>query len=60
MSLQVLGHGEALDLLLAENLGHLGIGSEETLVLRILEIVLLQIGPEPLGNLKWDLSIVGK
>ena len=37
--LEVLGHSEGLDLLGAENLGHLLVGGEELLVRGVLEVV---------------------
>ena len=37
--LKVLGHSEGLDLLGAENLGHLLVGGEELLVRGVLEVV---------------------
>ena len=52
MLLQVLGHAETLDLLSPEDGSHGLVGGEPLLVLRVLELVLLQIGPEPLGALQ--------
>ena len=46
-----LGHAEGTDLLGAENLGHLLVGGEVLLVLGVLEVVLLQVGPELLDAL---------
>ncbi len=46
MSREELGHGEGPDAFRSEDLGHLLVGSEELLVLRILQVVLLQVGPE--------------
>ena len=52
MLLEILGHTEGLHLLLAEDGGHGGVRGEELLVLRILEVVLLQVGKEPLDALR--------
>ena len=49
--LEVLAHAECLDSLVTEDGLHLGIGGEELLVLRVLEVVLLQVSPEPLDDL---------
>ena len=51
MILEELAHAEGLHPLVAEDGLHGGIGGEELLVLRVLEIVLLQVGPEPLDDL---------
>lgn len=51
MGCEKLGHGEAPHSLCAKDLGHLLVGSEELLVLRILEIVLLEVGPQLLHAL---------
>ena len=51
MLLQVLGHTEALDLLVSKDGSHGLIRSEPLLVLRVLEFLLLQVGPEPLDTL---------
>ena len=51
MLLQILGHAEALDPLSAEDRRHGRVGSEELLVLGILEVLLLEVGPESLDNL---------
>ena len=51
MLLHELHHGETLDLLIPENGGHGLIGSEVLPVLGVLEILLLQVSPEPLDNL---------
>ena len=48
---EVLAHGEGAELLLAEHLGHLGVGGEELLVGGVLELVLLEVGPELLDAL---------
>ena len=52
MLLEVLAHTEGLHPLIAEDGLHSGIGGEELLVLRVLEVVLLQVGPEPLDALR--------
>ena len=46
-----LGHGEGPNPLGAEDLGHLLVGGEELLVLGVLEVVLLQVGPQLLDAL---------
>lgn len=51
MSLEELGHTEGTNLVLSENGNHLGVGSEVLLVLGVLELVGLDVGPEPLDNL---------
>ena len=43
---QVLGHGESLQLVGTKEFGHLFVGDEVLFVLRILEIVVLDIGPK--------------
>jgi len=40
------GHAESTDAVATENLGHLLVRDKELLVLRILEIVFLDVGPE--------------
>ena len=52
MFLEVLGHAEGLDLLGSEHGGHGLVGGEPLLVLGVLEVVLLQVGPETLDNLR--------
>ena len=52
MSLQVFHHGETLDLLTSKHGGHGLIRSVVLLGLGILEVLLLQIGPESLDTLK--------
>jgi len=52
MLLEILGHAETLDLLSTEDGGHGLVGSEPLLVLRVLQLVLLQIGPQTLGALR--------
>ena len=54
MLLEVLGHAKGLDLLLAEDRLHELVRGEELLVLGVLEILLLQVGPEPLHHLGPD------
>ena len=49
--LEVLGHGECLDLLGSEDGSHGGVGGEPLLVLGVLEVLLLEIGPKPLDHL---------
>ena len=51
MGSDALGHAEAADLLRAEDLGHLLVGDEVLLVLGILQVVLLDVGPEELHEL---------
>ena len=51
MFLQILGHAETLDLLLPEDGLHGLVRGEPLLLLRILQIVLLQIVPKLLHNL---------
>ena len=41
-----LGHAEGADAVGAENLGHLLVGGEVLLVLGVLEVVLLDVGPQ--------------
>ena len=53
MFLEVLGHAEGLDLLGSEHGGHGLVGGEPLLVLGILEVVLLQVGPETLDDLQY-------
>ena len=52
MLLQVFHHGETLDLLSSKHGGHGLIRGVVLLGLRILEVLLLQIGPESLDTLK--------
>ena len=51
MGREVLGHGESLDLVLSEDLGHLLVGGEVLLVVRVLEVLLLEVGPQELHQL---------
>ena len=51
MVLQELAHREALHLLFSKDGGHVLIGSEPLLVLGVLQVLLLQIGPEFLDTL---------
>jgi hypothetical protein len=46
-----LSHAESTDAVLAENLGHLLVGGKVLLVLGVLEVVLLDVGPELLDTL---------
>ena len=50
--LEVLAHAEGLHPFVAEDGLHGGIGGEVLLVLRILEVLPLQVGPEPLDALR--------
>ena len=50
--LQVLGHAEALNLLISKNGSHGGIRGEPLLVLGILQLLFLQVGPQPLDTLR--------
>ena len=51
VGLEELGHAEGADLVIPEDRLHLGVGLEELLVLGVLEVLLLQVGPEPFDNL---------
>ena len=51
VALQVLGHTETLDLLSPKDGSHGVVGGEPLLVLGILEILLLEVGPQTLGAL---------
>ena len=51
MGPKVLGHRESLDLVLSEDLGHLLVWGEVLLVFRVLEVMLLEVGPEELRQL---------
>ena len=51
MSLEELGHTKGTNLVLSENGDHLGVGSEVLLVIRVLELVGLDVGPEALDHL---------
>merc|ERR1719367_1337695 len=51
LSLEELGHAEGADLLLPEDWLHLGVGLEVLLVLGVLELVGLEVGPDPLHHL---------
>ncbi len=51
MSFQMLGHTEGSDLLVSKDGLHLLVGVEELLVLGVLQLLLLDVGPEPLHNL---------
>merc|ERR1712203_482703 len=47
VSLEELGHTEGTNLVLSEDGDHLGVGSEVLLVLGVLQLVGLDVGPEP-------------
>jgi hypothetical protein len=49
--LEILGHAKGLDLLLAKDRLHQLVRGEPLLVLRVLEVLLLEVGPEPLDDL---------
>ena len=51
VSLEELGHTEGTNLVLSEDGDHLGVGCEVLLVLGVLQLVGLDVGPEPLDNL---------
>ena len=51
MLLQELAHAEALDALVAEDWLHGVVRGEELLVFWVLEVLLLQVGPESLDTL---------
>ena len=51
MSLEELRHAEGTDLILSEDGDHLGVGGEVLLVLGVLELVGLEVGPDPLHHL---------
>ena len=46
MCAKILGHTEASDTVLAENLGHLLVRGEKGLVVCVLEVFLLEVGPQ--------------
>ena len=46
MCAKILGHTEASDAVLAENLGHLLVRGEKGLIVRVLEVFLLEVGPQ--------------
>ena len=48
---KVLRHTEGFDTVLAENLGHLPVGGEEGLVDGVLQVVLLEVGPQEFDTL---------
>ena len=61
MLLKVLAHGESLDPLAPEDGLHFGVRGEELFVLRVLEVILLQVSPEPLDDLgSGDLLSLGR
>jgi len=41
-----LGHAKSADAVVSEDLGHLLVGHEELFVLGVLEVVLLDVGPQ--------------
>ena len=51
VGLEELGHAEGADLVLPEDRLHLGVGLEVLLVLGVLELVRLEVGPDPLDHL---------
>ena len=51
VGLEELGHAEGADLVLPEDRLHLGVGLEVLLVLGVLELVGLEVSPDPLHNL---------
>ena len=51
VGLEELGHTEGTNLVLSEDGDHLGVGSEVLLVLGVLQLVGLDVGPEPLDHL---------
>ena len=48
---KVLRHTEGFDTVLAENLGHLPVGGEEGPVDGVLQVVLLEVGPQECDTL---------
>ena len=54
VSLQVLGHAEALDLLCAKDGGHGVVRGEPLPALGILQSILLEVGPQSLGCLRGE------
>lgn len=51
MGLEELGHAECADLVLAEDGLHRLVGDKVLLVLGVLELLLLEVGPDPLDDL---------
>ena len=51
VGLEELSHPEPLDLVLSEDLGHLLVGGEVLPVLRVLQVLLLEVGPQELHQL---------
>ena len=51
VGLEELGHSKGADLVLPEDRLHLGVGLEVLLVLGVLELVGLEVGPDPLHHL---------
>jgi len=52
VSAQELGHTESTNPVVAEDLGHLLVGVEELLVLRVLKVLLLDVSPQLLDALR--------
>ena len=52
MSLEVLDHAEGPHLLLSKDGDHFLVWLEELLVVRVLELLLLDVGPQPLDHLR--------
>ena len=50
--LEVFNHTKPLDLFLSEHLGHGGVRGEHPFVLRVLQVVLLNVGPQFLDQLR--------
>ena len=46
MCREELGHAKSADTVVSEDLGHLLVGHEELFVLGVLEVVLLDVGPQ--------------
>ena len=49
---KVLSHTEAFDTVFAKNLGHLPVGGDEGLVVGVLQVVLLEVGPQVFDTLR--------
>ena len=49
---KVLRNTEGFDTVLAENLGHLPVGGEEGPVAGVLQVVLLEVGPQEFDTLR--------
>ena len=52
MLFEVLSHAEGLDLLVSEDGRHELVGGEPLLVGGVLKVLLLQVGPQPLDDLR--------